>query len=598
MNAHFRNGLLAAAIVAVSTQSAVAVNLWDGLISYWPLTDATGTTATDTALGLTGSSGTLADNGTLRNGPTWVSSKFGAGLQFDGTSQDVLIPASTDMDINTQGVTISAWVKLDQLPSALSPSFGGILDSQPDNYVLYLDRGNQELRFKATNASGFTTATPQHPGIRQALLNTTDWFHVMGVFDGVKGRSMIYLNGQLVDKTGQSGTSAGNPTQDLRGFVRTGQVSTIGAQATTADPHTASNWFPGMISDVAVWNRSLGGAEAQYLYNSGTGNAVGTANPNINPLPPVSPVQPTAQPVIYYKFDGNLDNSGTGGGALNATLVDTAGVNDTLFTPATFGSGLNLQENPQSVGTGGDHLTVNYTLPESGTIATRFTASTLYNFQTLWANSVGNNNWESWIYVDGRMAARVASATGDIVAHQLFMLDDASASHHYAFTWTRQGANVLTRLYVDGEWVDERINVWGDPGGLFSIGGGGGPTGTGNNLSKGLFDEFRIYNSALSEAEILYLSQNAPETVFGQDGDFNMDGKVDAADYVVWRKTGTPQQYALWRANFGSPPGSGSSVTSPSVPEPGASCFVLLAIGAGGSYARLRKRLNRRFRPT
>ena len=42
-------------------------------------------------------------------------------------------------------------------------------------------------------------------------------------------------------------------------------------------------------------------------------------------------------------------------------------------------------------------------------------------------------------------------------------------------------------------------------------------------------------------------------------GDFNHDGTVDAADYIVWRKTdGTPAGYNTWRANFGQPAGSGS----------------------------------------
>lgn len=37
----------------------------------------------------------------------------------------------------------------------------------------------------------------------------------------------------------------------------------------------------------------------------------------------------------------------------------------------------------------------------------------------------------------------------------------------------------------------------------------------------------------------------------GMQGDFNGDGQVDAADYVVWRKTGgSPQQYTTWRESF------------------------------------------------
>jgi hypothetical protein len=58
-------------------------------------------------------------------------------------------------------------------------------------------------------------------------------------------------------------------------------------------------------------------------------------------------------------------------------------------------------------------------------------------------------------------------------------------------------------------------------------------------------------------------------------GDYNSDGVVDAADYVVWRKgqgltTGT---YATWTANFGETSGSGAGAfsaadTTAAVPEP------------------------------
>jgi hypothetical protein len=86
-------------------------------------------------------------------------------------------------------------------------------------------------------------------------------------------------------------------------------------------------------------------------------------------------------------------------------------------------------------------------------------------------------------------------------------------------------------------------------------------------------------------------------------GDYNDDDSVDAADYVVWRKTlgqavpqgtradgnadGTinPADYSVWRANFGVTRGSGA-VTAP---EP-AAC-VLIGIGAVGvSALRYRRR--------
>ncbi len=550
--------------LVASPRPALGELLQNGLISYWPLNDGSGTTALDGASG-----GGVADNGTLRNSPTWTTGMFGAGLQFNGIDQDVLIPASTDMDINTGGVTLSAWVKLDQLPADIAGSFSGIFDSEPDNYVMYLDKGNNELRFKSTTA----TNGAERPGIPAKLLDTTAWHHVMGVFNGSNASDRIYFDGQLVDVHSAIGL------QD--GVVRAGQVSGIGAQPATASPNAATNPFQGGISDVAVWNRSLGAAEAQYLYNGGTGHAVGSANPDIAPLPPITPVQPTAQPVLYYNFNGDLNNHGTGGAALNATLHDVTGRNDALYTTTPFGQGLDLRENPIETSSDtdpGDFLSVDYTLPESGTIAMDVTIDKLYNFQTLWGNSSNANDWEAWIYSDGRFAARADRATA-ILNYNVFLFQDQLAQHHYAYTWERDGNDLNAKIYVDGEFQGQIVGVWRDPGTTFFLAGG-----TGNQLGSAIYDEVRIYNSALSEAEILYLSQNAPE-VTALQGDYNMDGKVDAGDYVVWRNGGSPDSsqagYDLWRAHFGEPgpgAGAGSGITAAVVPEPATGSLVLLAL--------------------
>jgi hypothetical protein len=78
--------------------------------------------------------------------------------------------------------------------------------------------------------------------------------------------------------------------------------------------------------------------------------------------------------------------------------------------------------------------------------------------------------------------------------------------------------------------------------------------------------------------------------VTAMPGDFNHDGTVDAADYVVWRKLdGTQTGYDLWRANFGTSrgPGSGSAAyplgvsaepLSASIPEPASLATLLCGI--------------------
>ena len=72
-------------------------------------------------------------------------------------------------------------------------------------------------------------------------------------------------------------------------------------------------------------------------------------------------------------------------------------------------------------------------------------------------------------------------------------------------------------------------------------------------------------------------------------GDFNRDGRVDAADYVVWRKTnGTQTGYNDWRANFGRTAGVGSGANAnAAVPEPTTlTMLVALLIGCSSANAR------------
>ena len=71
-----------------------------------------------------------------------------------------------------------------------------------------------------------------------------------------------------------------------------------------------------------------------------------------------------------------------------------------------------------------------------------------------------------------------------------------------------------------------------------------------------------LYFAAQSEA-VIDLNGNATSQPWVIDlsaipepdlpGDFNNDGSVDAADYVLWRKLGlSAEQYTVWRQNFGA----------------------------------------------
>jgi hypothetical protein len=122
---------------------------------------------------------------------------------------------------------------------------------------------------------------------------------------------------------------------------------------------------------------------------------------------------------------------------------------------------------------------------------------------------------------------------------------------------------------------------------------------------------YAFYNSGafgLDAGNTVNMDNFRIEFLAGQNGDFNSNGKVDGADYVVWRKNeGTTNSlpndngiggtigtahYNLWRSNFGNPgSGSGSGLSASAVPEPATfTLAALVAIGGCSLRGRGRRR--------
>ena len=62
---------------------------------------------------------------------------------------------------------------------------------------------------------------------------------------------------------------------------------------------------------------------------------------------------------------------------------------------------------------------------------------------------------------------------------------------------------------------------------------------SGSRRTQGLMDEAYLFNRKLTDAEVFTLYNMAPP---GVAGDYNGDGTVDAADYVLWRNGGPARQ--------------------------------------------------------
>ena len=212
-----------------------------GLIAHWSFDENSGSSASD-----------LSFNGNNLNtaNASWISGISQSGLNFNGTSSYVNVLPSPSLDIDLDAVSISAWVKLEELPSQMPDDYGPIYDSDEDYYVLYLDKANQELRFKVKDGLGLTS----RPGIPQSDLTLNQWIHVAGVYNGTE--AMIYLNGELMDSHSTTG------------------IGTLGSNQNPEIGRNDGNYFKGSIDELKIYERPLSRQEVvdQYGMNSSTCN--------------------------------------------------------------------------------------------------------------------------------------------------------------------------------------------------------------------------------------------------------------------------------------------------------------------------------------
>jgi hypothetical protein len=172
----------------------------------------------------------------------------------------------------------------------------------------------------------------------------------------------------------------------------------------------------------------------------------------------------------------------------------------------------------------------------------------------------------------------IRSATGALNLAGWTSLDDAEAGDPVGAGWDEapaSNANLLSEVNLQS-----MTSI--SPGNSVSLGNAFTPGGA-QNLQ---FFYAGPEETALRVGIISYVT--GPDAL---PGDFNEDGKVDAADYVVWRKTdGSQAGYNDWRTNFGRTAGSGAGLAATAaVPEP--SSASLGAFGMALWITALRRKL-------
>ncbi len=166
-------------------------------------------------------------------------------------------------------------------------------------------------------------------------------------------------------------------------------------------------------------------------------------------------------------------------------------------------------------------------------------------------------------------------------------------------TWFRDRAIDAENNVFDNSYDDLNLELWSVEGGAFA---------SLISESSSLYNNSEHFSFELPSTgkyalrvrwfrELFDMVGDADRELYGLawsgvavlPGDFNNDGTVDAADYVVWRNTdGTQPGFDQWRANFGTSLGVGSGSAgyplaasaeplSAPIPEP-----VSIALAAAG----------------
>ena len=202
-----------------------------GLVGYWSLNDGKGDFATD----FSGN----GNKGTLTGGPTWTNGKLGKALSFDGSNDYVDVGSSATLA--PPNISVSFWTTNNVAPA----QFDGLLAKTAPPTVWstgwgFFYNSGTEIRFFIEGYGvnvAFATIAPMQ------------WNHVVGTWDGATVR--IFVNG--VDGTSDlfSGTmTATNP-------MEIGRIGT--------DTYNIN----GLIDEVRIYNRALSTSTVQALYRSG-----------------------------------------------------------------------------------------------------------------------------------------------------------------------------------------------------------------------------------------------------------------------------------------------------------------------------------------
>lgn len=434
-----------------------------GLMAYWSFEDGGGTKATD----FSGKGNTA----TLSGNAAWVEGKRGKALSVDGTGDNAKTGASTALD-NAHTFTYTAWAKRDASGVLDTIIFHGNESSGPHgSRTLHILDDNRIQACVGANTGSYCSTSSN-------TITDTNWHYYTLTHDFGGDRNIrIYLDGAEVSYASQ-GTTANGMNDN------TGEFIYIGSNRTDRTDF----YFDGLIDEVRIYSRVLTAAQIAALYGSGAAklnaSQVGPAAENL---------------VLWHTFDGgylstttSTDRSGNGN---NGTL----GGGSPTAANGKIGQALNFDGSNNTISVANSaSLNPTSSITISGWVYPD--AFPGENYPTL-VEKERNSQWGLFIDygtvspTNTRFVINIAGAREDHYGTSALALNQWQM-----ITATYDGASV--RMYKDAVqfYAASSTGVIGTNSNALTIGKASDLT-----AFDGRIDDVRIYNKALSAAEITQL---------------------------------------------------------------------------------------------
>ncbi len=259
-------------VLSFTTAAPICTPAPVGLVGWWPGDGAT-----------TDMRGT--NNGIAEGSLTFSLGKVAQGFNFDGSTADIRVPASSSLDVGVRGgMTIDMWINPTTVTNNPLAEWGSGITGA------YFWLGGSEvpgnLYINLTDTGG-NYHVLQSPG---GIVIPNEWQHVAMTYDPASGIAAIYRNGSIVAGPANLGSFTPRTNADLY----------LGLRA------SPGYRYSGLMDEVEIFDRALSAEEIQAIVNAGSSGKC-------------KPTAVTAPSELFGWWGGDGDTRDYSPNALNAT---------------------------------------------------------------------------------------------------------------------------------------------------------------------------------------------------------------------------------------------------------------------------------------